>query len=84
MASKNRRRVFHVTFRPDDMPRVDLCPVEAWDDALHLVGRAADLSLGGSAVLFPEAIDPPLLGGLWVVRIALPKWTHPPHCVYRC
>ncbi len=51
---------------------VELHPQELTDGGPALVGRAADLTMGGVGIVLAEEIDPALHCEIWTVRLALP------------
>jgi c-di-GMP-binding flagellar brake protein YcgR len=51
---------------------VELHPQELTDGGPALIGRAADLTMGGIGFVLPEPLDQALHGELWTVTFALP------------
>jgi hypothetical protein len=56
---------------PEDFT-VTLYPLELTDGGPALVGRGADLTMGGIGVILTEEIDQALIGEVWSINLAVP------------
>jgi c-di-GMP-binding flagellar brake protein YcgR len=55
---------------PNDFSVV-LRPQDLYDGGPSLVGRAADLTMGGIGIILPEALDPALQSEVWTVSFTV-------------